>query len=218
MRSRGAVTRARRSGSPRLRPVGEQIPRQGSILRSEDCRPHTGSSWLLGTKGDGRRHSAISGKRDTGTAARSPSGGVASRCDAHVERCSFGAVAIVANRPDFYQPSHGHIFGAMRTLLERGEPIDAVIVAGELQRMGLEISDPSVFITLQANTPSVAHTRHYANTVAELAQHRKMIGIGHDLIEAGYEATLRRRITARRVDGVVQTTSRTGRLVTAPRS
>ena len=37
---------------------------------------------------------------------------------------------------DFYKPAHGHIFGAIRALIERGEAIDAVTVTDELQALG----------------------------------------------------------------------------------
>ena len=56
-----------------------------------------------------------------------------------IERCS-GA--------DFYKPAHGHIFGAIRALMERGEAIDAVTVTDELKRSGVleAVGDPSIFI------------------------------------------------------------------------
>jgi replicative DNA helicase len=96
-----------------------------------------------------------------------------------VERCSAG---------DFYKPAHGHIFGAIRTLIERGEPIDAVTVTDELQRSGLleAVGDPSVFISLQANTPSIANARHYAAIVEEHALLRRLIGVAGEIADLGY--------------------------------
>jgi replicative DNA helicase len=47
---------------------------------------------------------------------------------AGIERCAAG---------DFYKPAHGHIFGAIIALLERGEAIDAVTVTDELKRSGV---------------------------------------------------------------------------------
>jgi replicative DNA helicase len=89
---------------------------------------------------------------------------------------------------DFYKPAHGHIFGAIRNLMERGEPIDAVTVSDELQRTGLldAVGDPSVFISLQANTPSIANARHYAAIVEEHSLLRRLIGVAGDIADIGY--------------------------------
>jgi replicative DNA helicase len=89
---------------------------------------------------------------------------------------------------DFYKPAHGHIFGAIQKLTERGEPIDAVTVTDELKRSGLleAVGDPSVFISLQANTPSIANARHYAAIVEEHSLLRRLIGVAGDIADIGY--------------------------------
>jgi replicative DNA helicase len=96
-----------------------------------------------------------------------------------IEKCSAG---------DFYKPAHGHIFGAIRALIERGEPIDAVTVTDELQRSGLleAVGDPSVFISLQANTPSIANARHYAAIVEEHSLLRRLIGVAGEIADLAY--------------------------------
>jgi replicative DNA helicase len=95
----------------------------------------------------------------------------------------------VCSAGDFYKPAHGHIFEAIRTLTGRGVPIDAVTVADELQRSGLldVIGDPAIFISLQANTPSIANARHYAEIVARHASHRRVIEAGHAIVAAGHQ-------------------------------
>jgi replicative DNA helicase len=89
---------------------------------------------------------------------------------------------------DFYKPAHGHIFAAILALMERGEAIDAVTVTDELKRSGLleQVGDPSIFISLQANTPSIANARHYAQIVEEHALLRKLIGVAGDIADIGY--------------------------------
>ena len=89
---------------------------------------------------------------------------------------------------DFYKPAHGHIFGAIRALMERGEAIDAVTVTDELKRSGVmeAVGDPSIFIALQANTPSIANARHYAAIVEELSLLRKLIGVAGEIADIGY--------------------------------
>ena len=96
-----------------------------------------------------------------------------------IERCSAG---------DFYKPAHGHIFGAIQALMERGEAIDAVTVTDELKRSGVleQVGDPSIFISLQANTPSIANARHYAEIVEEHALLRKLIGVAGEIADIGY--------------------------------
>src|SRR6202167_5678090 len=96
-----------------------------------------------------------------------------------IEKCS---------SDDFYKPAHGHIFGAIRALMERGEAIDAVTVTDELKRSGLldGVGDPSIFISLQANTPSIANARHYATIVEEHSLLRRLIGVAGDIADLGY--------------------------------
>src|SRR3984957_1850187 len=96
-----------------------------------------------------------------------------------IEKCSAA---------DFYKPAHGHIFGAIRALMERGEAIDAGTVTDELKRSGVleQVGDPSIFISLQANTPSIANARHYAQIVEEHALLRKLIGVAGDIADIGY--------------------------------
>jgi replicative DNA helicase len=98
---------------------------------------------------------------------------------AGIERCVAG---------DFYKPAHGHIFGAIAILLERGEAIDAVTVTDELKRSGVleQVGDPSIFISLQANTPSIANARHYAEIVEEHSLLRKLIGVAGEIADIGY--------------------------------
>jgi replicative DNA helicase len=94
----------------------------------------------------------------------------------------------VCTAADFYKPGHGYIFEAIHALMERGEPIDAITVTDELKRSGLldSVGDPSVFISLQANTPSIANARHYAAIVGEHSQLRRLIGVAGEIADIGY--------------------------------
>jgi len=98
---------------------------------------------------------------------------------AAIERCNAG---------DFYKPAHGHIFSAILSLFEAGEPVDAVTVADELRRRGLidQVGDPTVLVSLQANTPSLANAAHYARIVEEHALLRRLIGVAGELAEIGF--------------------------------
>jgi replicative DNA helicase len=98
---------------------------------------------------------------------------------AAIESCSAG---------DFYKPAHGHIFSAVVSLFEAGEPVDAITVADELRRRGLidQIGEPTALVSLQANTPSLANAGHYARIVEEHALLRRLIGVAGELAELGY--------------------------------
>lgn len=96
-----------------------------------------------------------------------------------IETCSAG---------DFYKPAHGHIFSAVLSLFEAGEPADAVTVADELRRRGLleQVGDTTALVSLQVNTPSLANAGHYARIVEEHALLRRLIGVAGELAELGY--------------------------------
>ena len=89
---------------------------------------------------------------------------------------------------DFYKQSHGHIFTAITSLFSQGEPADWVTVTEELRRRGLleTIGDPSVFVSLQANTPSIGNAEHYAKIIEEHALLRRLVAVAGEINELGY--------------------------------
>jgi replicative DNA helicase len=89
---------------------------------------------------------------------------------------------------DFYKSSHGHIFSAITSLFSQGEPADWVTVTEELRRRGLleTIGDPSVFVSLQANTPSIGNAEYYAKIIEELALLRRLVSVAGEITELGY--------------------------------
>jgi replicative DNA helicase len=99
------------------------------------------------------------------------------------------AVAMeLCNPDDFYKTSHGFIFDAITSLFSRGEPADWVTVTEELRRRELleTIGDPSVFVSLQANTPSIGNAEYYAKIVEELALLRRLVSVAGEINELGY--------------------------------
>ncbi|MHB1710149.1 MAG: replicative DNA helicase [Acidimicrobiales bacterium] len=89
---------------------------------------------------------------------------------------------------DFYKQSHGHIFAAITSLFSQGEPADWVTVTEELRRRGLleTIGDPSVFVSLQANTPSSGNAENYAKIIEEHALLRRLVSVAGEITELGY--------------------------------
>jgi replicative DNA helicase len=99
------------------------------------------------------------------------------------------ATAMEVCKPeDFYKSSHGHIFSAITSLFSEGEPADWVTVTEELRRRGLleSIGDPSVFVSLQANTPSIGNAEYYARIIEELALLRRLVSVAGEITELGY--------------------------------
>src|ERR1017187_10350788 len=92
------------------------------------------------------------------------------------------------NPEDFYKQSHGHIFAAITSLYSQGEPADWVTVTEELRRRGLleNIGDPSVFVSLQANTPSIGNAENYAKIIEEHALLRRLVAVAGEINELGY--------------------------------
>jgi replicative DNA helicase len=96
----------------------------------------------------------------------------------------------ICSASDFYKPAHGHIFAAVRSLFEVGEPVDVVTVTDELRRSALleAVGDPSLLVSLQAGTPSTANAIHYAKIVEEHSLLRRLVGVAGDIAELGYSA------------------------------
>ncbi|MCB1038019.1 MAG: replicative DNA helicase, partial [Acidimicrobiales bacterium] len=89
---------------------------------------------------------------------------------------------------DFYKPAHGHIYEAVTSLSMRGEPVDTVTVAEELERHDLldAIGGPPTLIDLQANTPATSSASRYATIIGELALLRGLIGVAGEISELAY--------------------------------
>jgi replicative DNA helicase len=89
---------------------------------------------------------------------------------------------------DFYKPAYGHVFEAVLSLYERGEPADPVTVADELRRVDLleAVGGAAVLVSLQANTPATSNAARYARIVEEHALLRRLIGVAGEIAEMGY--------------------------------
>jgi len=77
----------------------------------------------------------------------------------------------------FYDENHGRIFSAMRSLFEKGQPVDLVTVSDELRKKEeLEAVGGVGYLTqLTAQVPTAAHVEHYARMVRNKALVRKLI-------------------------------------------
>ncbi|MFC7495520.1 MULTISPECIES: replicative DNA helicase [unclassified Nocardioides] len=89
---------------------------------------------------------------------------------------------------DFYRPSHETIYDAIIDLYGRGEPVDMVTVAAELQRRGelQRIGGAPYLHTLSANVPIAANAGYYAEIVREKAILRRLVDAGTKIVQIGY--------------------------------
>jgi replicative DNA helicase len=92
---------------------------------------------------------------------------------------------------DFYRPAHATVFEAILDLYGRGEPADAVMVAGELTRSGEinRIGGASYLHTLVSMVPTAANASYYARIVTDQAVLRRMVTAGTRIVQMGYAAT-----------------------------
>ncbi len=90
--------------------------------------------------------------------------------------------------PDFYRPAHETIFDAMVDLYGRGEPVDPVTTAAELQRRGelVRVGGAPYLHTLSASVPIAANAGYYAEIVREKAILRRLVDAGTRIAQMGY--------------------------------
>jgi len=86
------------------------------------------------------------------------------------------------------EPSHQHIYSAMRGLMATGQPVDIVTVADELRRNGLieEIGGSQALLELQNATPAISNASRYAKIVQDTAVLRRLISVAGEITEIAY--------------------------------
>jgi replicative DNA helicase len=89
---------------------------------------------------------------------------------------------------DFYRPAHAAVFAAILDLYSRGEPADAVTVAGELTRTGEigRVGGAPYLHTLVASVPTAANADYYARIVRERAVLRRLVEAGTRITQLAY--------------------------------
>jgi replicative DNA helicase len=93
------------------------------------------------------------------------------------------------NDSDFYDKSHGVIFGAMMRLYEKHKPVDLLTLTDELKRKKeLELVGGSAYLTeLTTYVPTAAHADSYAEIVKQKSVRRRLIKASGDISELGYD-------------------------------
>jgi len=90
---------------------------------------------------------------------------------------------------DFYRHDHRLIFAAAAALVERGQPCDAVTVAGQLESQGQgdQVGGLAYLGALARDTPTSANIRAYADIVRERSILRQLVSAGNRIVASALE-------------------------------
>jgi KaiC/GvpD/RAD55 family RecA-like ATPase len=90
---------------------------------------------------------------------------------------------------DFYDQRHRWIYEAMLALRDAGVPIDLLTVSNQLETLGhlTEVGEAAYLTGLINDVPTSIHAEHYANTVAEYATRRQVIGAAGKIAAQAYD-------------------------------
>jgi len=89
----------------------------------------------------------------------------------------------------FYDPVHGRIFESAATLIRAGKLASPVTLKTyfDADAALAEIGGPAYLARLAAAATTIINAEEYGRTVYELAQRRRLITIGEDLVNASYD-------------------------------
>jgi len=109
-----------------------------------------------------------------------------------LSRDAVGDVIPIINRNEsnwFYRPEHQQIFEALIDLYDRDQPIDLVVVRGELERRGTlrEIGGTEYIVACAESVPTHVNARHYAHIVRDKGMLRELIACAGRISEDAYQ-------------------------------
>jgi replicative DNA helicase len=107
-----------------------------------------------------------------------------------LEKDKMAEVLEIIQSPDcFYVNAHQKIYASVRSLFDKGMPVDLLTVTEELRKTGeLELVGGAYFLTkLTMNVVSSAHVEAHARIVMEKFIQRELIRISGEVISSAYE-------------------------------
>lgn len=122
-----------------------------------------------------------------------------------IDSDSFLDVSHMIMPDDFYRDRNRLCFGACAELFRRGEAIDQVTVARELDRtQQLENAGGMAYLShLVSITPTSTHAAHYAQAVYNTSTMRRLIDAASSISAIGYQDTDDVEITLRQAEDVL---------------
>ncbi len=126
-------------------------------------------------------------------------------------------IAPVLKPDDFYLQKHAWVYGAMRAVVERGDPLDFVTVVSELDNtQHLEPIGGAAYITqLISACPSFINALAYAGQVVDKSQRRAGLALVSELARRFYNESLKVDATLNYAMAQLQAQGRGGELVAA---
>jgi replicative DNA helicase len=102
---------------------------------------------------------------------------------------AFNELATLLKAEDFYRPNHANIYQAAIDLGMRGEPVDPMTVARELETRGQlkKVGGAPYLVTCVENTPTAVNAESYARMVLDKAKLRRLSELGIRLKQLAYE-------------------------------
>ncbi len=96
---------------------------------------------------------------------------------------------VIKDPGDFYREAHGTVFRAILALLTRSEPIDAVTVSDELERMGKleDVGGRGFIFGLSSSVTVAANAKSHAQIVRDVAIMRRVAAAGLEIAQLGYQ-------------------------------
>jgi replicative DNA helicase len=108
-----------------------------------------------------------------------------------LERDAISTVIEILESESFYKDEHKLIYGAIRSLFEKSQPIDILTVTNELRTQGkLEFVGGAYYISELTNRiGSAANVEYHARIIAQKYILRKLIEVSSHIQEDAYEET-----------------------------
>ena len=105
-----------------------------------------------------------------------------------LDREAWDRVADRVSEDDFYRPDHRLIFAAIRELVERNQPCDAVTLSEHLESRGelADVGGLGFLGNLVRDTSSSANVADYSKIVRDRALLRDLIRAGNDIAASAY--------------------------------
>jgi replicative DNA helicase len=100
-----------------------------------------------------------------------------------------GTVVPLLQPDDFYAGPHRRLYEVVRSLFDRGDPADPLVVLRECERLGIleQIGGREFLASLAGAVESAANVEHYARIVREKSIARGLIRAATDLQRAAYD-------------------------------
>jgi replicative DNA helicase len=106
-----------------------------------------------------------------------------------IDRSAVERIASFLQPEDFYVAKHGAVYAAALAIYQRGDAVDVLTVADELQRQEKleELGGVGYLAVLSSAVPTSVHVEHYARIVERCAVLRRLIRAAEQIAAIGFD-------------------------------